>query len=248
MSNKTALVLIHGYLESDKIWESFIPRLQVSVPVKAYNIPGHGEKKAIQGDDLMQKWADDLHKEISNAGYEKIVLVGHSMGGYLAGEYALKYPETLAGICFFHSVPFADSGVKIAARRASVIRIEQEGTKELIREHAPKIYANANTSKFAEQIEKAVSEADKMSKEAVIASLKAMMYRKDPSEKISELKIPVLFLHGKQDNFIADAVIDKFNLPEKGEIFELHNSGHAAFNEEPEKAAKKLSEFTEKCL
>ncbi len=242
------LVFIHGYLESADIWTEFLPNLSSDVPVFVHNLPGHGGILPLAGESMMEKWADDLNWKLEKSGFEKVVLVGHSMGGYLASTFLKKHPEKIAGLCLFHSLPFADNDDKKNARRRGLADLAYGLKDEIIRAHAPKIYAEENRPRFVKQIDRAIENAIKMTNYAVAMSISAMMHRVDCSSEVSNLNAPFLLIHGRKDTFIASENVAKLELPAQGELVILENSGHAGFNEEPEKSAQILTAFWKKCV
>ena len=95
------VVLIHGLAASLHDWDSLIPLL-VNTGYAAYalDLLGHGEsaKPALplyEMDWLVEHfvvWMDSLHLD------EPAAVVGHSLGGYVALEYAWRFPERVSGL------------------------------------------------------------------------------------------------------------------------------------------------------
>ncbi len=242
---KFPIVFVHGYLESADIWSEFIAKLPADLTIINHNLPGHGGRKPLNAENQMKAWVNDLAQTLTDSGYEKVIIVGHSMGGYVAASFACEYPEMIAGLCFFHSHPFADGEDKKLARAAGTQRILNGEIEDIIRAHAPKIYAPKNRVKYKYLIDRAIENALLMSDEAVIASNSAMASRTDCSEFVSQLTVPVLVIHGADDDFISTELISKIKLPLNGKLVVLNHSGHAGFNEEPETARQILLDFVQ---
>ena len=79
----------------------------------------------------MEFMADTVHAAMETLGIGRAVVVGHSMGGYVALEMLRKYPEAFAGLVLFHSTPNPDSEKKREDRLREIHLIEG-GKKELI--------------------------------------------------------------------------------------------------------------------
>ena len=60
-------------------------------------------------------WVDDAESLRQRLGLGRVVLFGHSWGGFLAQEYALKYPQSLAGLILCSTAPALDYGAAIVA-------------------------------------------------------------------------------------------------------------------------------------
>jgi len=86
------LIFIHGSGGSKESWTYQTRYFKDSL---ALDLPGHPQGELIPSIEGYVEW---LRHFIQSAGYRKVVLVGHSLGGGIALLYALKYPQDLAGI------------------------------------------------------------------------------------------------------------------------------------------------------
>ena len=91
------LVLLHGYLESGKIWDSFAERIPRGYRVIVPDIPGHGQSDSWGDLHSMDDLAAAISAIMEAEGIGKIFLVGHSMGGYVVMAFAELFPEKLLG-------------------------------------------------------------------------------------------------------------------------------------------------------
>ena len=81
----TTVVLMHGYLESLEIWGDFMKELAMHYRVLAIDIPGMGISQVRGEVHTMEFLADVLKGVLDKQGVERCFVVGHSMGGYVAG-------------------------------------------------------------------------------------------------------------------------------------------------------------------
>ena len=124
------VVLLHGYLESMYVWDDFTPLLTPKVRVVTVDIPGHGISQVSGEIHTMEYIADVIHDMLDAMGIEKITLVGHSMGGYVAMAMLERHPEMVEGIVMLHSTPYADSDEK-KANREREIKLIKSGKKNI---------------------------------------------------------------------------------------------------------------------
>lgn len=84
-----------------KQWEHFA----AGYDLLAWDAPGHGASRPFRLDFTLADKADWLHGILTEEGLEAPVLVGQSMGGYLAQCYLQRYPGTVRGLVSIDSAP-----------------------------------------------------------------------------------------------------------------------------------------------
>jgi len=94
---KEAVVFIHGWSCSLKYWKANIPAFVNQSRVIAIDLPGHGESDKPQVTYSMDLFARAIDAVLTDAGVERVTLVGHSMGTPVIRQFYRKYPnKTLA--------------------------------------------------------------------------------------------------------------------------------------------------------
>jgi pimeloyl-ACP methyl ester carboxylesterase len=87
------LVLLHGIAGSSATWEDVIPRLSGSHTVIAPDLLGHGESSKPSGDYSLGAYANLIRDLLGALGEERGTIVGHSLGGGIALQFAYQFPE-----------------------------------------------------------------------------------------------------------------------------------------------------------
>lgn len=114
MQPKPAVILVHGMASSKDSWENLYLFLQkASYPVYSIDLLGHGESEKPDDQDQYQfsRIFDHFAREIGNLNLANpVVLVGHSLGGYLSLAYASRYRENIRGLVLIDPL-FASSQI-----------------------------------------------------------------------------------------------------------------------------------------
>jgi pimeloyl-ACP methyl ester carboxylesterase len=88
-----ALVLIHGITSSSATWERVIPYLARHFTVIAPDLTGHGDSDKPRGDYSLGAHASSIRDLLVVLGQERATIVGHSLGGGIAMQFAYQFPE-----------------------------------------------------------------------------------------------------------------------------------------------------------
>jgi pimeloyl-ACP methyl ester carboxylesterase len=87
------LVLIHGITGSSQTWSGVIPALADHHTVIAPDLLGHGESAKPRGDYSLGAYASSIRDLLTALGHERATVVGHSLGGGVAMQFAYQFPE-----------------------------------------------------------------------------------------------------------------------------------------------------------
>ncbi len=238
------IVLLHGYLETKEVWADFAALLAQTNRVLCIDIPGHGESSNYAEAHTMESIAELLDTLFIELNLNNFVIVGHSMGGYVALAYAEMYCNKISGLVLLHSSVYADTHEK-AENRLREISLIQEGKKELIfKSNLPRMFADSNVVKYGEVIGNITSKALTHSENGICALLRGMIERSDKQQFIEQFSKPLLFIFGMKDNYIAVEAANKMgNINKNARVIWLENSGHMGFVEEKEITAEAIVGF-----
>lgn len=111
-AGKPTVVLLHGAMSSVQSWAGWIPLLSTSYRVVAIDLPGHGLTGETGDRDYSRTGMVTFVRSILRSlGEKHVALVGHSMGGGVAAEYAERYPEEVWALVLIDS-----AGIHMAGR------------------------------------------------------------------------------------------------------------------------------------
>ncbi|MCX6253169.1 MAG: alpha/beta hydrolase [Bacteroidia bacterium] len=245
--NGTAIVLLHGYLESSEIWNGFEDKLASKFRVISMDLPGHGRSDVYGETHTMEFMATTVKELLDKLVINKACLIGHSLGGYVTLAFLELFPDHLSGYCLFHSQPFSDPPAALEKRKRE-IEIVKMGKKNLMYpDNVTMMFASSNLEKFSEALKKSKDIASQIPGEGIIAVLNGMMIRPSRLSAMELGRVPCLWILGSMDNYIpCDFIRSKVNLPSNARVVVLKNSGHLGFIEEDDKSVEVITAFVEK--
>ena len=85
--------LIHGITENADSWRDVMPRLARHYTVVAGDLLGHGRSAKPRGDYSLGAYASGMRDLLGALGFERGTVVGRSLGGGIAMQFAYQYPE-----------------------------------------------------------------------------------------------------------------------------------------------------------
>lgn len=91
--NGPVVLLIHGMAGSSETWTPVLPALAENATVVAPDLPGHGESSKPRGDYSIGELANWLRDLLVVLGHDRATIVGHSLGGGIAMQFAYQFPE-----------------------------------------------------------------------------------------------------------------------------------------------------------
>jgi pimeloyl-ACP methyl ester carboxylesterase len=88
------IVLVHGMAGSRATWDLVVPALAERFAVLALDLPGHGSSaKPIDGDYSLGSFASIVRDLIVTLGHDRATIVGQSLGGGVAMQFAYQFPS-----------------------------------------------------------------------------------------------------------------------------------------------------------
>ncbi len=87
------LLLLHGITDSSETWESVTPWLRERFTLVAPDLLGHGASATPRGDYSLGAHASAVRDILTALGHRRVTVVGHSLGGGIALQFAYQFPE-----------------------------------------------------------------------------------------------------------------------------------------------------------
>ncbi|TWS25065.1 alpha/beta hydrolase [Tsukamurella sputi] len=95
-----AVLLLHGIGDNSLVWDPVMARLTDRFTVIAPDLLGHGLSDRPRADYSVAAFANGVRDLLCYLGIDHVSLVGHSLGGGVAGQFAYQYPEMVDRVAF----------------------------------------------------------------------------------------------------------------------------------------------------
>ncbi len=119
-------LLVHGFGNEAHIWDDFAPAIANAYQTLALDLRGHGDSQwDAEGRYDYENLQADLEAVVQSLGFERLVLVGHSLGGRVCMRFAAAHPEKMAGLVIVDSAPELDRGAMVRVTQA----VEEHGDR-----------------------------------------------------------------------------------------------------------------------
>jgi pimeloyl-ACP methyl ester carboxylesterase len=198
----------------------------------------------LPGEPSIDALAGEIKAFIDELKLGACILIGHSMGGYVALAFAEKYPQQMKAFGFFHSTAYADSEEKRAARRRSIEFIREHGAAPFVRQSTPNLFSARTREHRPSIVEDTIRRYSGFSPESLIYYYEAMIRRPNRVPVLCQFPGPVLFLMGAMDTVVPyEQALKQCYEPAISVIHTLLSSGHMGMLEEPEEGSLLLESF-----
>ncbi|MEE8605863.1 MAG: alpha/beta hydrolase [Candidatus Aminicenantaceae bacterium] len=185
---EVSLVFVHDWCTNMKYWEEQIPSFGVNFKVVTLDLAGHGQSGIGRTTWTMEAFGQDVASVVEKLDLQKVVLVGHGMGGPVILEAAKLIPDRAIGLVGADS--FNDlylEGVEEGQIQLAM-RPYQENYQEQIREHVRLSWFSPNSDHG--QMSKIILDMIKTPKEVVLGALEELQ-RYDAAESFKQVQLDV---------------------------------------------------------
>jgi pimeloyl-ACP methyl ester carboxylesterase len=226
------IVLLHGLMGGLSNFTSLIEHFEKTHNVVLPTLPIYEMPMlSVSLDGLLAH----LEAFIDYKGFEKIHLVGNSLGGHLGLMYTLKHQNRVASLTLTGS-----SGLYESAMGST---FPKRGDFEFIKKKTQETFYDPKTA-TDELINEIFASVNDRSKALRIVMTSKSAIRHNLSDELPQIKIPVLLIWGKNDIVTPPFVGEKFHeLISSSRLVWIEKCGHAPMMEHPERFNQILDEF-----
>ncbi|MEP7310909.1 MAG: alpha/beta hydrolase [Acidobacteriota bacterium] len=250
-----AVVLLHGYAETSRMWRPLIPQLASAFTVIAPDLPGIGGS-GIPKDGLdMTRAARRVHALVKGLGIENARVVGHDIGLMVAYAYAAQFPAEVEKLVLMDAFLPGVDGWESIYNNPAIWHFRFNGpTPEALVKGRERTYFEHFWNDFAADSQRSIPEADRQAYTAAYARPGRMraawayfvsfpQAAKDFAQlSRTMLEMPVLSIGGDKANGSALARQVKLVASHAASVI-LPDTGHWVMEERPQETAGALLDF-----
>jgi 3-oxoadipate enol-lactonase len=237
------VILLHGFPLHRGIWKGQIETLAAKNRVIAFDLPGYGQASTFHCPETLDGFTAIFDASAHAIASPPAVLMGHSMGGYLALEQYGAHPERVRALILTSTRSEADSDEQAEKRHETIARLRQDGPGSFSVQTARNLLAPANASNpdLFTTVLQAIRSAPVSS---LVATLLTLASRPDFTDFVASIQVPTLVIWGAEDRVIP---------PERSKALaaaipgakgvEIPGAGHLPFLENPAAYNQAVLEF-----
>ena len=249
------VVLLHGFPLDHRMWEATAAGLVGPREVLAADLPGSsgrtlsgaGSSRAQDEAPSLDDAADRLAAELAARGRRRAVVVGLSMGGYVALALAERHPELVVALGLVDTKSTADTDEARAARLQVADETERLGTVEAVTGMATSLVGESTRAAqpaVSEQLAAWIEEQDPAD---VAWAQRAMAARPDRTHVLAAFRGPVTVVVGDEDTVTPVAAAEHMvEAAPAAQLVVVPRSGHMSAVEQPAAVAAALSDLAQR--
>jgi len=241
----TAIVLLHGFLENSTMWNSISTELSKKFKVICIDLLGHGATENHGYIHTMENQAEMVKAVLDHLKLKRYIVVGHSMGGYVALAFSELFPTNLKGLCLMNSTALPDTVEKKINRDRAIAAVKQNH-KTFVRIAIPMLFSEENRAIFTSEIKEITQEALKISPQGIIAALEGMKVRKNFTSIYNITDFPIQMIIGKQDPALEYETLIAQTKDTKVDVVEFPD-GHMSHIENKTELIEAIIKFIKQC-
>jgi pimeloyl-ACP methyl ester carboxylesterase len=240
-----AIVLLHGFLENTTMWKDIIPQLSKRNRVIAIDLLGHGKSDCLGYVHTMELFAESVAAVLKQVRIRKCVVIGHSLGGYVALAFAEKHPQKIKGLCLMNSTSIEDDAERKTLRlRAN--KMIQNNFENMVRMSFTNLFGEKSRNLFKAEMKAALQEALRTPIQGYIAGQEGMRIRPNRTGVLTENNFKKLIIIGEKDPVLnLETSLNEAKITNSKVV--VFPDGHMSHLENATALTLALSSFVKRC-
>lgn len=229
------VVFLHGFPFSHWIWKGQLAAIGSFCRGIAYDLKGHGLSDIGTGLYTIEAHVDDLIGMLDALRIKQAVVVGLSMGGYVALRGLEREPERFRAVVLCDTRSEADGHEAKLRRFAGIAAVQQEGSRPFADAFVKSIFAPSSLTGKSGEVEAIHRIICRTPAVSIAGTLLALAARTDTTPSLERIRVPALILVGAEDSITPPAAARAMHEKIAGsELQIIPGAGHMSNLENPE--------------
>lgn len=232
------VLFVHGFPHDHTLWAPQLAAFAGTARCLAVDLRGFGQS-SVAGPYSMDQYADDMACVLDAAGVARAVVVGLSMGGYVALALWRRHPQRVQGLALVSTRASADDETTRARRRTLMDTARRAGSAAVATQQIPGALARRTIERRPELVSGVLAMQASAPVAGVVGALEAMMARPDSNGDLAGITVPTIVVAGQDDALIRPSTARAMHAAIPGSrLGLLEGAGHlcnleraAAFNQ-----------------
>ena len=238
------VVFIHAFPLNQSMWDDQLSHLRDHCRVISLDLRGFGGSDAPNGVYSIDEMAADVRGLMTALEIDRAVLVGLSMGGYIALAFFRNYPEAVRGLVLADTRAGADTQEARERRLNSALKAEREGSRAIGEDLIPLLLGRTTMETRPSVVEKVRTMIEGNSPQGIAGAQRAMAGRRDSTNMLPVIDVPVLIVVGSEDTLTPVAEAERLCGGIHGaRLRTIDSAGHLSNLEQPEGFNAALIDF-----
>ena len=227
-----AVVFLHGFLEDLNIWDTITAELKDHCQIICIYLPGHGLSPALKEIHSMERYAQIVHSLLATLNASTALIVGHSMGGYVALALTQQAPEVVCGLLLINTTPDKDNNAR-KENRNRALRIIKTQAQAFVSMAIENLCDPATSHRYVSEIAALKKRALSCDVKGLEQTIIGLRDRNDRNEILRQFQCRKHLIMGDKDPFISEKKARQIN-QKTGSSLTLVSGGHMTWLEAPE--------------
>lgn len=244
-----AVLFIHGHPFDRTMWEPQVQSLRwryrtIAPDLRGYGRSATGAGAGVETVTTQETMARDLVRLLDYLSVRRACVVGLSMGGQIAMEFARAFPDRTAAVVFAATFPQAETAEGVIGRNRMANRLLAEGVAWAGSEMLPKLIGPTSLKRqpaIASRVYQMICATEAA---GAAAAVRGRAQRRDYRESLTRLRVPCMIVVGTEDGYttVEEALRMQAAVPgSRLEVFE--RIGHMPNLEDEDRFNRCLHEF-----
>lgn len=224
------VLFLHGWLGSWRYWFPTMEVVSENFRTYSFDFFGFGDSRLKRTQESIQNYSDQVIRFLDALGIERVLLVGHSMGGMVALKTAINHPDRIVRVATVGAPIDGDSLSWLLKLTDRPLLADIFASQPWLRRLLFRSFLGSTT-------DPAISEVIDDSVKSSAATLRlavSSMWRTDLRPDLARLRVPALVVHGGRDDIVRPNQVDLFNNIPTAEVALMPSSRHFPFLDETE--------------